>query len=189
MVRVVRPFPGGESVANNLEPNGHFGESAVLDGPAPVVRQAAVKVLCKTTLLRISREVLMELAGDEQYAWFIERLRREYRRTADRNQLFDAGWVLPPRQPPPPVADRLVLTRNLLLSDMRAPPAAELRNLTLAVHVPDPAESRTRLPDRELRDPAGSAPSPEGCNLHEPGCNLQPGPRSCSLRLSRSTCW
>jgi Fe-S-cluster-containing hydrogenase component 2 len=123
MVRVIRQVPNGETVANNMDSGGHFGERAIddLDCAAPgspVLRGSSVKLLCNSWLLRLDRTVLKELEKVPKYSWFVGRLRRERRRVERRDDLFSAGFLLPPREPPPAIADRLVLTRNILLIDM-----------------------------------------------------------------------
>jgi Fe-S-cluster-containing hydrogenase component 2/CRP-like cAMP-binding protein len=130
MVRVFRALPGGETAANNLESGTSFGEAAFIDeavpaadgqGPptmVPALRAAGVKPLCKSYLLRLDRLAFKELEKDQEYAWLSAKFRRERRRVLSQNELFQSGWIIIPRDPPPAIADRLVLTRNILLIDM-----------------------------------------------------------------------
>src|SRR5262249_50313141 len=50
--------------------------------------------------------------------WLEHRLTREREHVRNRDRLFDAGYLLLPREPPPQIAEKLVLTRNILLIDM-----------------------------------------------------------------------
>ena len=130
MVRVFRTLPGGETAANNLDMGNFFGEAAFIDeivpaadglGPPTVVpgrRAAGVKPLCKTYLLRLDRLAFKELAKGKEYEWLSGKFRRERRRVLSRNELFQTGWMIIPRDPPPSIAERLVLTQNILLIDM-----------------------------------------------------------------------
>ncbi len=130
MVRVFRTLPGGETAANNLESGSFFGEAAFIDevvpapdgqGPPTLMpgrRAAGVKPLCRSYLLRLDRLAFKELAKAEEYEWLSAKFRRERRRVLSHNELFQSGWIIIPRDPPPPIADRLVLTRNILLIDM-----------------------------------------------------------------------
>jgi Fe-S-cluster-containing hydrogenase component 2/CRP-like cAMP-binding protein len=129
MVRVFRILPGGETAANNLEGGSFFGEAAFLDEsdsetgqegsvPAAARRSASVKPLCKSYLLKFERSAFKELAKGQEYDWLSEKLRCERRRVLSQNELFRSGWVIIPRDPPPSIAERLVVTRNILLIDM-----------------------------------------------------------------------
>jgi Fe-S-cluster-containing hydrogenase component 2 len=130
MVHVFRTLPGGETAANNLESGSSFGEAAVIDevvpapdgqGPPTLMpgrRAAGVKPLCRSYLLRLDRLAFKELAKAQEYEWLSAKFRRERRRVLSHNELFQSGWIIIPRDPPPPIADRLVLTRNILLIDM-----------------------------------------------------------------------
>ena len=130
MVRVVRTLPGGETGANNLETGSFFGEAAFIDeltptadgqGPPTVTpgrRAGGVKPLCKTYLLRLDRLAFKELSTRPEYEWLSAKFRSERRRVLSQNELFQSGWMIIPRDPPPPIAERLVLTRNILLIDM-----------------------------------------------------------------------
>jgi Fe-S-cluster-containing hydrogenase component 2 len=128
MVRVFRRLPGGETAANNLESGSFFGEAAFIDeltipadaqgAPAPGRRAAGVKPLCKTYLLRFDRRALKELVRSPEYEWLSTKILRERRRILSQDELFQSGWMVLPRDPPPAIAERLVLTRNILLIDM-----------------------------------------------------------------------
>jgi Fe-S-cluster-containing hydrogenase component 2/CRP-like cAMP-binding protein len=130
MLRVSRQLNGGEVVANNLEGGGYFGERSVLEQTPPAVQppgetppppppRGRVQARCKSSLLRLEPDVLRELAReDRRFEQFVEKLRREHQRERRRDKLFEAGGLLPPRVPPPALADELVLTRNILLIDM-----------------------------------------------------------------------
>ena len=130
MVRVFRTLPGGETAANNLEMGSFFGEAAFIDevtptadgqGPPTVTpgrRAGGVKPLCKSYLLRLDRLAFKELSTRPEYEWLCAKFRRERRRVLSQNELFQGGWMIIPRDPPPPIAERLVLTRNILLIDM-----------------------------------------------------------------------
>jgi Fe-S-cluster-containing hydrogenase component 2/CRP-like cAMP-binding protein len=130
MVRVFRSLPGGETAANNLEGGTSFGEAAFIDEvvPAannndpptmvPAARAAGVRTLCKSYLLRFDRLAFKELQKSPEYAWLSAKFQSERRRVLSRDELFQSGWIIIPRDPPPKIAERLVLTRNLLLIDM-----------------------------------------------------------------------
>lgn len=118
MVRVSLDLAGGQSMVNNLEADGCFGESAVLaDGDTPPVRSAAVETLCSTTLLRLDRDVLRTLFAGPYHA-LGAKLQRERRVLSTRDEQMRKGHLLPPHEPPQALADKLMLTRNLLLIDM-----------------------------------------------------------------------
>ncbi|MCI0681451.1 MAG: cyclic nucleotide-binding domain-containing protein [Gemmataceae bacterium] len=118
MVRVSLDLPGGQSMVNNLEADAYFGESAVLEeGDAMPVRSAAVETLCSTTLLRLDRDVLRSLFAGP-YQALGAKLQRERRLLSVRDEHMRAGRLLPPQEPPQALADKLMLTRNLLLIDM-----------------------------------------------------------------------
>jgi Fe-S-cluster-containing hydrogenase component 2 len=118
MVRVSLDLPGGQSMVNNLEADAYFGESAVLaDGDAMPVRSAAVETLCNSTLLRLDRDVLRaQFAG--AYRALGDKLQRERRLLSTRDEQMRTGRLLPPQEPPLALAEKLMLTRNLLLIDM-----------------------------------------------------------------------
>jgi Fe-S-cluster-containing hydrogenase component 2/CRP-like cAMP-binding protein len=129
MVRVFRTLPGGETAANNLEVGSFFGEAAFLDEieagteqeagvPAPAKRAAGVKPLCKSYLLKLERSAFKELVKAPEYEWLCRKIRNERRRVLSQNELFRSGWVIIPRDPPPSIAERLVVTRNILLINM-----------------------------------------------------------------------
>ena len=130
MVRVFRTLPGGETAANNLEMGNFFGEAAFIDevtpsadghGPptiTPGKRAGGVRPLCKTYLLRFDRLAYKELSTRPEYGWLSAKFRSERRRVLSQNELFQSGWMIIPRDPPPAIAERLVLTRNILLIDM-----------------------------------------------------------------------
>jgi Fe-S-cluster-containing hydrogenase component 2 len=122
MVRVSRPLHGGEAVAHNLDRGGHFGEAAAVpdDLPGSTGKRAAeARALCKSYLLRLDAAALRSCATrSADYDWLLGRMLRAWLRTRRRDEEFAAGRTAPPREPPPQIADRLVLTRNLLLIDM-----------------------------------------------------------------------
>jgi Fe-S-cluster-containing hydrogenase component 2 len=123
MVRVHVDLPGGTAMVNNLEADGYFGESAVLEGGGVgagkemPVRSASVETLCSTTLLKLDRDVLRTLFAGP-YSALGAKLKRERYLLTLRDQQMRAGRLLPPHEPPLAIAERLVLTRNLLLIDM-----------------------------------------------------------------------
>ncbi len=129
MVRVFRTLPGGETAANNLEVGSFFGEAAFLDEvgagtaqeggvPTPAKRAAGVKPLCKSYLLKLERSAFKELVKAPEYEWLSKKIRSERQRVLSQNELFRSGWVIIPRDPPPSIAERLVVTRNILLINM-----------------------------------------------------------------------
>src|SRR4029079_4348804 len=77
-----------------------------------------VRALCKSYLLRFDRQAFKDLEKKPEYAWLSEKFRSERRRVLSRDALFQTGWIIIPRDPPPRIAERLMLTRNLLLIDM-----------------------------------------------------------------------
>lgn len=121
MVRISVELAGGQSMVNNLEADAYFGESAVLDnaldGQGMPVRSAAVETLCSSTLLRLDRDVLRSLFNGP-YAALGDKLKRERQLLFSRDEQMRSGRLLPPHEPPQALADRLMLTRNLLLIDM-----------------------------------------------------------------------
>ncbi len=120
MVRVNVDLAGGQSMVNNLEAGAFFGESAVLDdgpdGGLPV-RSAAIETLCHTTLLRLDRDVLRSMFAD-RYQALEERIRRGRKLVSMRDEYMRMGRLLPPHEPPLAIAEKLMMTRNLLLIDM-----------------------------------------------------------------------
>jgi CRP-like cAMP-binding protein len=121
MVRVSMDLPGGRSMVNNLEADAYFGESAVLDhagkdAPLPI-RSANVETLCHTTLLRLDRDILLSLFAG-RYRGLGTKLKRHRQSFSNRDDQMKAGRLLPPAEPPLEIAERLVLTRNVLLIDM-----------------------------------------------------------------------
>jgi Fe-S-cluster-containing hydrogenase component 2/CRP-like cAMP-binding protein len=140
MVRVSRNVPGGVTVANNLQSGGYFGEGAAADVPVasipdvaadvaapagdgppalgPPRRSGTVQALCDSYILVISRGALKELERRPEYSALLAKLRSEHGRVVNRDELFDAGKLVPSLEVPPAIADKLVLTRNILLIDM-----------------------------------------------------------------------
>jgi len=120
MVRVHVELAGGRTMVNNIEADGFFGETAVLhdepDGALPR-RTATVETLCNTTLLRLDREVLRSLLSGP-YRVLGDRLKRAQKLLSVRDEQMRRGRLLPPQEPPLEIAERLTLTRNLLLIDM-----------------------------------------------------------------------
>lgn len=112
MVRVELAQPGGPMVVNHLVSNGHFGESCV----EPGLRKATVVAASPVKLLRIGREVVVEMAS--RFSDFARRLEEERAHTRRRGDDLLAGRRLPPDDPPQDIASQLVLTKNLLLIDM-----------------------------------------------------------------------
>jgi Fe-S-cluster-containing hydrogenase component 2/CRP-like cAMP-binding protein len=121
MVRVNMDLAGGRTMVNNLGADTSFGESAILDaaGPdgAPPRRTASVETLCDTTLLRLDGGILRRLCEGD-YRPLGDKLRRQRELFTSRDEQMRAGRLLPPSDPPVAIAERLVLTRNLLLIDM-----------------------------------------------------------------------
>lgn len=124
MVRVIQKLPGGDAVSNHLEAGGYFGEKAIVgeevasptEPPAP--RTSGVQTCCTSYVLRLEPSVLNRLGATARYKEFMEKLRHEQQRAQRRDRLVDAGGVLPQRGPTTAIADKLVLTRNILLIDM-----------------------------------------------------------------------
>jgi Fe-S-cluster-containing hydrogenase component 2 len=120
MVRVHVDLPGGRTMLANLGADTCFGESAILeagaDGGAPL-RTANVETVCDTTVLRLDRDILKALC-EGPYRALGEKLRRERALLAARDEAMRRGRLVPPHEPPLAIAEKLVLTRNLLLIDM-----------------------------------------------------------------------
>ncbi len=121
MVRVSVDLPGGRTMVNNLGADSCLGESAILDAGGPGVepprRTASAETLCDTTVLRLDRDILKSLCEGE-YRALGDKLRRERELTAARDEQMRGGRLVPPSEPPLEIAERLVLTRNVLLIDM-----------------------------------------------------------------------
>ena len=140
MVRVSMDLPGGRTMVNNQGADTCIGESAILDGAAPwptqlasasspptqaasatapaaPVRSASVETLCDTTLLRLDRDILQRLCAGP-YRALADKLRRARQLLTVRDEQMRAGRLVPPSEPPLAIAERLMLTRNLLLIDM-----------------------------------------------------------------------
>jgi Fe-S-cluster-containing hydrogenase component 2/CRP-like cAMP-binding protein len=121
MVRVSLDLPGGQTMVNNVGADTCFGESAILDsvGPdgSPPRRTATLETQCDCTLLRFDRDSLRELCQSD-YRALADKLGRERQLLGARDEQMRAGRLLPPSEPPLAIAERLVLTRNLLLIDM-----------------------------------------------------------------------
>jgi Fe-S-cluster-containing hydrogenase component 2/CRP-like cAMP-binding protein len=121
MVRVSMDLAGGRTMVNNLGADTCLGESAILesggpDGTAPL-RTASVETLCDTTVLRLDRDILQRLCAGP-YRALADKLRRARQQLAARDEQMRAGRLVPPSEPPLAIAERLMLTRNLLLIDM-----------------------------------------------------------------------
>jgi Fe-S-cluster-containing hydrogenase component 2/CRP-like cAMP-binding protein len=116
MVRVHMDLPGGRTMVNNLGADSCIGESAILDDAA-AVRSATVETLCDTTILRLDRAIVQRLCAGP-YRALADRLRREREQLTARDEQRRAGRLVPPSEPPLDIAERLILTRNLLLIDM-----------------------------------------------------------------------
>jgi len=80
-------------------------------------RTANAETVCDTTLLRLDREILKGLC-DGEYRALGNKLRRERALLDARDAQMRSGRLVPPSEPPLAIAERLVLTRNLLLIDM-----------------------------------------------------------------------
>jgi len=120
MVRVSIDLPGGRVMVNNLGADSCIGESAILDGGAEgaaPVRSATVETLCDTTILRLDRDILQRLCAGP-YRALADKLRRERQQLSVRDEQRRTGRLVPPSEPPLAIAERLILTRNLLLIDM-----------------------------------------------------------------------
>ena len=133
MVRVFRTLPGGETGANNLEMGSFFGEAAFIDevtptadgqGPptvtpgagGPAASSRFANPIFSDSIALPSRNCRLQAR-----VWVVclAKFRSERRRVLSQNELFQSGWmIIPPRSAPPPIAERLVLTRNILLIDM-----------------------------------------------------------------------
>jgi Fe-S-cluster-containing hydrogenase component 2/CRP-like cAMP-binding protein len=120
MVRISVDLPGGRTTINNIGADNCVGESAILDtGPEADLpkRTANVETICDTALLRLDRDILKSLCEGE-YSALGEKLRRERALLAARDEQMRGGRLVPPSEPPLAIAEKLVLTRNLLLIDM-----------------------------------------------------------------------
>jgi Fe-S-cluster-containing hydrogenase component 2/CRP-like cAMP-binding protein len=120
MVRIHVELPGGRTMVNNFEADQYFGETAVLEdgaGGGPPLRTAGVETLCSSTLLRLDRDVLRALFAG-RYRALGEKLERQRQLLSVRDEQMRVGRLLPPTEPPGDIAERLMLTRNLLLIDM-----------------------------------------------------------------------
>lgn len=120
MVRVSVDLPGGRTMVNNLGGDTCCGEMAALDAAAdgtPPKRTAHVESLCDTTILRLDRDVLRTVCQGP-YAALLDKLQRERQLVTMRDELARTGRLLPPTEPPLAIAERLMLTRNVLLIDM-----------------------------------------------------------------------
>lgn len=117
MVRVSMNLAGGQTMVNNLGEDTYFGESAVLEGPGMPVRTANVETLCNSTLLRLDRDILRGMF-EGPYRSLGERLKRMRLLFSSRDEHIRLGQLLPPSEPPLHIAERVMLTRNVLLIDM-----------------------------------------------------------------------
>ena len=204
MVRVFRTLPGGETAANNLESGSSFGEAAFIDeivpapdgqGPPALMpgrRAAGVKPLCRSYLLRLDRLAFKELAKAKEYEWLAAKFRRECRRVLSQNELFQSGWIIIPRDPPPAIADRLVLTRNILLIDMnRCTRCDQCVQGCAAAH---DAQPRFHRESRAAVWTLGSRPglyALPGCAVHGslPGRSDHAAGRQCSANSPHALHW
>lgn len=119
MVRVSMDLAGGQTMVNNLEDDAYFGESAVLESSSAglPIRTANVETLCNSTLLKLDRDILRGLFAGP-YRSLGEKLKRMRLLFSSRDEHMRLGKLLPPSEPPLQIAERVVLTRNVLLIDM-----------------------------------------------------------------------
>jgi Fe-S-cluster-containing hydrogenase component 2 len=116
--RISLPGQRGEQVYNHIQTDGFFGEASIMDdGPAgPPRRSARVEALSRGVLLRLERSVMRELC--DRFPELKERFTYERARLARRDRSRQAGWSVPPKDPPLDIATRLQVTTNLLVIDM-----------------------------------------------------------------------
>ncbi len=91
-------------------------QAASATASATPVRSASVETLCDTTLLRLNREILQRSAPAP--IALADKLRRARQQLSVRDEQMRTGRLVPPSEPPLAIAERLMLTRNLLLIDM-----------------------------------------------------------------------
>lgn len=140
MLRVHFESTGGRTMINNLEADAFFGEAAILEGTgeggALPVRKATVETLCASNLLKLDRDVLTDILHEDSldteledsrgsmklynFSTLAEKLRQEHQSFKLIDAQISSGSILPPQDPPLAIAQQLVLTRNILLIDMKA---------------------------------------------------------------------
>jgi Fe-S-cluster-containing hydrogenase component 2/CRP-like cAMP-binding protein len=140
MVRVHMELAGGRTMVNNLETDAFFGEAAILEaageGGALPVRKATVETLCASNLIKLDRDVLSAVLSEDRldtefedsrgsimrynFSSLAERLRNEHQSFKTSDVQVSSGRILPPHDPPLAIAEQLVLTRNVLLINMKA---------------------------------------------------------------------
>lgn len=113
--RISRQGPGGMIVLNHVAEDDFFGEACVQPVADPR-RSAQVEALTKGNLLRVDRDIVLRLA--QEYPDFREKLMLERSRFLRRDENRRTGRRLPPSEPPPDIARKLLRATNLLVIDM-----------------------------------------------------------------------
>jgi Fe-S-cluster-containing dehydrogenase component len=111
--RVSRVEVGGAIVVNNLGSDSYFGESCIAED---AVRTSTVEALTRGLLVKLPAALVRLLIG--AHPAILQKLHNERQRFKDRDLLAKTLSRLPPREPPQPIASKLLRATNLLLIDM-----------------------------------------------------------------------
>ncbi len=111
--RIVKRFPGGQTILNHLDKGGYFGEACIEEGAK---RSATVEAHTKLNLLKLDRDVVLRMM--EVYPSIAQRLDRERNRARRRTLEIRVGSLIPADDPSPDVRSKLLVATNLLVIDM-----------------------------------------------------------------------